>query len=232
MSEPIPPPQPLAYHTPTIKPPVARVAMAALIVGLLGFIPLACIAAIVLGWVGLKRTQDSGVRGRGLAITGLVLGIVWLVLSVASIPAIIQARRAARQIQCASNLRQIGMVLMMYANSNSGFLPPDLPTGAAAVGVTSTQLFVCSESTDTPARNMGTVNSGKHLSYIYLGAGKQLMSLQNAAGVVLVYETAQHHRGGVNALFADGHVELLSPAVYNQLVADVAAGKTPPVVSP
>ena len=42
--------------------------------------PLAGIAAIVLGAMSLKQIQVSGEEGRGMATTGLVLGIVGLIL--------------------------------------------------------------------------------------------------------------------------------------------------------
>jgi prepilin-type processing-associated H-X9-DG protein len=48
---------------------------------------------------------------------------------------------------------------------------------------------------------------------------------------VLAYETGPFHGNGVNALFADGHVEVITIAQFRQLQADVAAGKVPPVVA-
>jgi Domain of unknown function (DUF4190) len=42
--------------------------------------PFAGIAAIVLGWISLKQIRLSGEDGRGMAITGLVLGIVGTLL--------------------------------------------------------------------------------------------------------------------------------------------------------
>jgi len=42
--------------------------------------PFAGVAAIVLGSISLKRIRVTGEDGRGLAITGLVLGIVGTVL--------------------------------------------------------------------------------------------------------------------------------------------------------
>lgn len=44
--------------------------------------PFAGIAAIVLGAISLKQIQVSGEDGRGMAITGLVLGIVGTVIAV------------------------------------------------------------------------------------------------------------------------------------------------------
>jgi type IV secretory pathway VirB2 component (pilin) len=44
--------------------------------------PFAGIAAIVLGSISLKQIRLSGQDGRGMAITGLVLGIVGTMLAV------------------------------------------------------------------------------------------------------------------------------------------------------
>ena len=44
--------------------------------------PFAGIAAIVLGVMSLKQIEVSGEDGRGMAMTGLVLGIVGLILFV------------------------------------------------------------------------------------------------------------------------------------------------------
>ena len=39
-----------------------------------------------------------------------------------------QARRSALQVQCASNMRQLGSGFMLYGNDNKGYiLPADLP---------------------------------------------------------------------------------------------------------
>jgi hypothetical protein len=54
-------------------------AIAALVLGLAGIFPLAAIAAIVLGIVALVQLQRRIQRGRGMAIAGIVLGVLWLI---------------------------------------------------------------------------------------------------------------------------------------------------------
>lgn len=57
------------------KPRTSGAAIASLVCGLLGCVPfLTGLLAIILGIVGLKKTRDPMVTGRGLAIAGLVLG--------------------------------------------------------------------------------------------------------------------------------------------------------------
>jgi len=98
-------------------------------------------------------------RRRGFTLIELlvVLGIILLLVAIL-IPAVLRMRQPNGRIKCASNLRQIGQGIQMYANenkgnfprtyfktdtaaiiaSNSGFNQPksfaDTPTGASPVG--------------------------------------------------------------------------------------------------
>jgi hypothetical protein len=56
-------------------------AIASLIFGILGCVPfLTGLLAVVLGIVGLRKTRDPSVGGKGMAIAGLVLGLISIVL--------------------------------------------------------------------------------------------------------------------------------------------------------
>lgn len=54
-----------------------------------------------------------------LVVIGLIAILIGLLL-----PALSQAREQAKQMQCMSNLRQIGAELTIYANNNKGWLVP------------------------------------------------------------------------------------------------------------
>jgi hypothetical protein len=73
-------PQPAPFMSPP-RPPVPGtngLAIAALCCSLAGLVPLAAMAAVVLGIVALNQLRDRVQRGKGMAITGIVLGALWL----------------------------------------------------------------------------------------------------------------------------------------------------------
>ncbi|MDB5304209.1 MAG: hypothetical protein JWM97_1758 [Phycisphaerales bacterium] len=64
-------------------------------------------------------------RGRAFSLVELlvVIGIIAILLGLL-MPALSRAQQQARQAACASNLRQVGLHLMMYANQSRGWLFP------------------------------------------------------------------------------------------------------------
>lgn len=57
----------------------------------------------------------------------VVIGIIGMLIALL-LPALNRAQAAAKQVQCASNMRQIGFALLAYSNNNRGWLfPAGLP---------------------------------------------------------------------------------------------------------
>jgi prepilin-type processing-associated H-X9-DG protein len=227
----------IGYSGPPIGQPTSQangLAIASLVVGIVSMcVPLIGIVAIVLGALGMKKTKDPQVGGRGMAIAGLVLGIVGTLFSLLSVsillPSSNRAREQANRVKCASNLRQIGLAVQLYANANKGNFPPDLPTLFKAGGLPS-GAFVCPSTNHTPAAGTPAFQLGKDLSYVYIGQG---MNFRTQSDVIVAYEPPPNHTPGQtgqstggNMLFADGHIEFVTDLA--SVIAELNKGHNPP----
>ena len=213
-----------------------QAAVLSVIFGLLFFIPLAVpgVAAIVFGRRGVKAAEQDAAGRRGLARLGILLGVLNLFLSLAAAVVLpVQLRIGGQQsldVQCLSNMRQLGIGLMIYANANKGFLPPTLDE-LAAPGLVPATVFACPACGANPAKPPVFVGVKVSSHYHYLRPAAKLTQVRgNPSRVVLLYEPVTNHDGrGVNLLFADGHAERMpvSPAT-TQVVAELVAGQNPP----
>src|ERR1700759_3030572 len=70
----------------------------------------------------LQQISRKSRAGFSLVELIVVMGIISLLISIL-LPTLVTARRHAEQANCASNLHQIGMALISYANANQGTLP-------------------------------------------------------------------------------------------------------------
>jgi hypothetical protein len=127
-------------------------AIISLVCGLLFFVPLAFIAAIVFGHLGLSEIKKSAgrLKGEGMAIAGLVLGYLWIagiplimIVAAIAIPNLLRARMAANESSAVAEVRQLVASEVTYSTDHpqEGFtcsLPAlekaGLPSGALANG--------------------------------------------------------------------------------------------------
>ena len=119
-------PPPLAAF-PTAPPPVVAQetsgkAVASLICGIIGIFPFSLVA-VILGHISLSQISKSAgrLKGRGLAIAGLVMGYLGLVaipliliLAAIAIPNLLRAKIAANEAAAAGSVRNIMSAEISY----------------------------------------------------------------------------------------------------------------------
>ncbi len=210
----------------------SKLAVVALVLGVLSIFLSAGVAAIILGVIALGRIRRSAgqLTGGGLAVAGIVLGLAiplgwtWVEMH----------RGLATRMVCGSHLGGIGKAMQAYTEAHDGKFPTpaqwcDILVKSEGVKPAS---FQC-----TPYRQLVTMNKYPLERYFY-ARWKMAQSLKPGAcdftlnplatekgtagdpNTVLIFEsgpgwnqvagpealTANHHEGdGANVLFLDGH---------------------------
>ena len=206
----------MTKHQPEPEGPVpartSRLAAGSLACGVLGLaaFPLIIgqVAAVALGHSALVKIGSSRGRlvGRGLAVAGLVLGYTGLLAVGATVAFVgLVGRPWWRLAQEATNLRQIGMGLSVYADEHDDRLPPDLAVLAEA-GYVSPRHFACPNSPTPAPQSAADIRAGG-CDYLYLGRGQVLTQVREPDRAVLVCGKPGNFAKWLYVLFADFHVE-------------------------
>ena len=112
----------------------------------------------VFGIVGLRRTRDPAVGGKGLAVAGIALGGIGVVMSLLVFPLVLgimlpslnRARETANRVKCAANMRALGQAMLLYASNYRGQYPPGLPELIIDQQI-SAEVFICPSGDLSPA---------------------------------------------------------------------------------
>ena len=178
-----------------------------------------------------RKTSGWGVVA--LAVGGAGLLVVLLVLLL--LPPLNRAREQTNRVKCASNMRQIGQAVFIYASVNRGQFPDRLDRLLPYAG---SAVFVCPSCNHTPAPGatpqIQATNLYKpgHLSYVYVGAGMTTAGFANTSTTVVLHEPLTNHGDGVNVLYADGSVVFLPRGAAMTMMATLAASATQPATAP
>lgn len=168
-------------------------------------------------------------RGVGVGVSIAAI----LLLGSAFAPTLCRSRETANRVKCASNLRQIGTAITLYAGKHSGLLPDSFATLARHDDLMP-EVFVCPSSSAeraTLSEALAATPTAQNLSYIYLGDGLQAPLDENT--ILMVEDLGDHDRDGVNILFGDGRVEFWPvsrrtlPAWWTNLQGDITSEKRP-----
>jgi len=206
-------------------------AAASLVFGLMLFVPLAGVAAIIFGRRGMRAARDRVVGGYRMARAGAVLGAVNVILTVIVATAYgVREYRASRQRLCANNLKQIGLAILYYTNENRGRYPPtfdhlvitnQLPPGSPVFACPN-----CAGGAKKPAW-VGTVVTSN-----YILAPEPMPWLKWGmipTDLVVAFEPLSNHDGrGMNVLLGDGHVEWLDAALAARVLTEIRSNQNPP----
>ncbi|HTZ98695.1 MAG TPA: DUF4190 domain-containing protein [Candidatus Aquilonibacter sp.] len=135
--------QPLPPPPPAIPAENSGKAIASLICGFFTWLFPAAVAAIILGHVSLSEINRSAgrLKGRGIAIAGLVLGYAGLffipfilIIAAIAIPNLLRARMAANEASAVGSLRTIDTAAITYSATYGNGFPPSLESIDGSTG--------------------------------------------------------------------------------------------------
>jgi len=108
-------------------------------------------------------------------------------------PALARAKQQARYVASMSNLKQLGLAVIMYADEHDGKLPDNIEQAK--------EFYNDSKILESPLKPKGFAGP----SYIYVSGHS--MKAESPARQIVIYENPEYCKDTINALFLDGHVE-------------------------
>jgi prepilin-type processing-associated H-X9-DG protein len=189
-------------------------------------------------------TKSTWKPWRLVVQVGVVVGVILVLLSML-LSTMCGSREGSNRIKCASNMKQIGLAAIMYANDHGGGFPDNLETLLETEDLIPA-VMNCPTTGETPASGPTTqaviedFRKPGHISYVYVGKG---LTVKSAADVVVLFEPLRNHTNngmkvwserladhsgdGMNVLFADGQVEWLGNADGLSILAQFDSGVRP-----
>lgn len=161
----------------------------------------------------------------GVAMAGIAAQVKVMATTDPPMTADKPSREAAFNIMCASNMRQLGQAVMLYAQAHEGKLPGSLLEIMRHEELDNNVLNCPTDvrhwlsNREGPEVRDAWIRMGNS-SYVYHGRG---LTNRLPTDYPLFTEVSTGHSGGMNICFGDGHVEMVPlkhvPAVLAQLDA-------------
>jgi len=176
-----------------------------------------------------RPTALAGKSARVIVIWAIVGTLVFAFIGSILLPALNSRQSPPYRLLSASNLKQIGLAMIMYAKEHNHQFPDSMTTILANEDLTP-DVFVNPGGSDNRAVGPTTqamladfAKPGR-CSYLYFGAG--LFSMGDPTTVVACEAPgSQAWAGmGMNVLFLDGHVEFVTQPAARQIRVALAAG--------
>jgi len=210
--------QPTAVQTPVNL----GIATAAFVFGILSFfcIPFCGLVALILGIIALSKISKSNglLLGKGKAIAGIVFGcwaVLRAILAVLLLSAVNKAHHhgAAYRIACLNNLKQIGILIYMFADDHSDNLPTS--TG-------------CEEQINEYVNDMKCIRCPRNNNpYRFFVNGQKLTGMTEPDKTIMAICPSEHISNRVNVLFGDGHVEAWDKWQVDEAIRNAEPGALP-----
>jgi len=158
-------------------------------------------------------TPERGIEHQDHRLTGL-----WpLVLAVSVFAALIcysvfvdrpKMRERARRINCAGNLKSLGLAVRMYSGDSDDHFPPNFSALITQDYLTTFKVYTCPSTVTQEAGSLEQFQTGEQCDYQYFGKG----IAEDCRGceptkTILGCDKPGNHRGYFTVWFADGHVK-------------------------
>jgi hypothetical protein len=211
--------------------PVSRLAIASLVLGVLGFLTagITGIIGIVCGIMAVTRTRGGEMAGTAMAVIGLITSSLSVVVACVTIglviPTLSMAQQSANAVREMMHLRQLGQALHAYAAENDDTLPtadrwdailvevePEAAEWLLAPGAGPERAFAFNAKLDGVSLDAITDKSRTVLLF-------ECAPGSPAAGGPELFPSVPRH-DAFKVQFVDGNIESVLPSELDELVWD------------